>query len=79
MKNVKFFLVSLLFVYICTFFPLQGQAEEIIVQEQNVSEVNEQEEQNIENQEPPVTRCGMKQDRKRNKKKRERRRGERKR
>lgn len=53
MKDVKFFLVSLLFVYICTFFPLQGQAEEIIVQEQNVSEVNEQEEQNIENREQP--------------------------
>ncbi|WJE26330.1 transglycosylase [Bacillus cereus] len=49
MKNVKFFLVSLLFLHICTFFPLQGQAEEISVQEQNVSEVNEQEEQKEQN------------------------------
>ncbi|PES76395.1 transglycosylase [Bacillus cereus] len=53
MKNVKFFLVSLLFIYICTFFPLQGQAEEVIVQEQNISEVNEKEEQHIENLEQP--------------------------
>ncbi|MED1509810.1 transglycosylase [Bacillus proteolyticus] len=53
MKNVKFFLVSLLFIYICTFFPLQGQAEEVIVQEQNISEVNEKEEQHIENWEQP--------------------------
>ncbi|MGH0430139.1 transglycosylase [Bacillus hominis] len=51
MKNVKFFLVSWLFLHICIFLPLQGQAEEISVQEQNVSEVNEQEEQNIENRE----------------------------
>ncbi|OQR55838.1 transglycosylase [Bacillus sp. CDB3] len=61
MKNVKFFLVSLLFIYICTFFPLQGQAEEVIGQEQNISELNEKEEQHIENREqtertemPPV-------------------------
>ncbi|RWS43026.1 transglycosylase [Bacillus mycoides] len=51
MKNVKFFLVSWLFLYICIFLPSQGRAEEISVQEQNVSEVNEQEEQNIENRE----------------------------
>ncbi|PFL21955.1 transglycosylase [Bacillus cereus] len=53
MKTVKFFLVSLLFIYICMFFPLQGQAEEVIVQEKNISEVNEKEEQHIENREQP--------------------------
>ncbi|WP_212936790.1 transglycosylase [Bacillus hominis] len=51
MKNVKFFLVSWLFLHICILLPLKGRAEEISVQEQNVSEVNEQEEQNIENRE----------------------------
>jgi len=45
--------VSLLFIYICMFFPLQGQAEEVIVQEKNISEVNEKEEQHIENREQP--------------------------
>ncbi|QUG83450.1 DUF3964 domain-containing protein [Bacillus nitratireducens] len=32
---------------------MQGQAEEVIVQEQNISEVNEKEEQHIENLEQP--------------------------
>lgn len=45
--------MSLLFIYICMFFPLQGQAEEVIVQEKNISEVNEKEEQHIENREQP--------------------------
>ncbi|CAM3860206.1 transglycosylase [Bacillus paramycoides] len=53
MKNVKFFLVSWLFLHICTFLPLQGHAEEISVKDQNISEVNEQEGQNIENREQP--------------------------
>lgn len=53
MKNVKFFLVSWLFLHICTFFPLQGHAEDISVQDQNISEVNEQEGKNIENREQP--------------------------
>lgn len=53
MKNVKFFLVSWLFLYICIFLPTQGQAEEKSVQDQNISEMNDQEGKNKEVQEQP--------------------------
>ncbi|MGI8277990.1 transglycosylase [Bacillus mycoides] len=53
MKNVKFFLVSWLFLHICIFFPLEGRAEEKSVQDQNISEVNDQEGKNKEVQEKP--------------------------
>ncbi|ETT78138.1 transglycosylase [Bacillus sp. SIMBA_074] len=53
MKNVKFFLVSWLFLHICIFLPTQGQAEEKSVQDQNISEMNDQEGKNKEVQEQP--------------------------
>ncbi|MBK5346650.1 transglycosylase [Bacillus sp. TH44] len=53
MKNVKFFLVSWLFLHICIFLPSQGQAEENSVQDQNISEMNDQEGKNKEIQEQP--------------------------
>ncbi|TKI87385.1 transglycosylase [Bacillus mycoides] len=53
MKNVKFFLVSWLFLHICIFLPSQGQAEEKSVQDQNISEMNDQEGKNKEVQEQP--------------------------
>lgn len=53
MKNVKFFLVSWLFLHICIFSPSQGQAEEKSVQDQNISEMNDQEGKNKEVQEQP--------------------------
>ncbi|KXY31918.1 transglycosylase [Bacillus cereus] len=53
MKNVKFFLVSWLFLHICIILPSQGQAEEKSVQDQNISEMNDQEGKNKEVQEQP--------------------------
>lgn len=53
MKNVKFFLVSWLFLHICIFLPSKGQAEEKSVQDQNISEMNDQEGKNKEVQEQP--------------------------
>lgn len=50
MKNVKFFLMSWLCIYVCLFFPLQSQAEEQIESDQKINEVNVQEE-NKESQE----------------------------
>ncbi|PEN63527.1 transglycosylase [Bacillus wiedmannii] len=52
MKNVKFFLMSWLFIHMCLFFPLQGQAEEQIEPDQKLNEMNVQEE-NKEVQEQP--------------------------
>lgn len=52
MKNVKFFLMSWLFIHVCLFFPLQSQAEEQIEQDQKTNEVNVPEE-NKELQEQP--------------------------
>ncbi|MFJ8215499.1 transglycosylase [Bacillus cereus] len=52
MKNVKFFLMSWLFINVCLFFPLQSQAEEQIEPAQEINEVNMQEE-NKEVQERP--------------------------
>ncbi|TPV46532.1 Ig-like domain-containing protein [Bacillus dicomae] len=52
MKNVKFFLMSWLFINVCLFFPLQSQAEEQIEPDQKLNEVNVQEE-NKEVQEQP--------------------------
>ncbi|MED0933370.1 transglycosylase [Bacillus mobilis] len=52
MKNVKFFLMSWLFINVCLFFPLQSQAEEQIEPAQKKNEVNMQEE-NKEVQERP--------------------------
>ncbi|QEL84397.1 transglycosylase [Bacillus mycoides] len=53
MKSVKFFLVSWLFLHICIFLPSQGRAEEKSVQDQNISEMNDQEGKNKEVQEQP--------------------------
>ncbi|HDX9627934.1 TPA: transglycosylase [Bacillus cereus] len=44
MKNVKFFLMSWLFIHMCLFVPLQSQAEEQIEPAQKINEVNMQEE-----------------------------------
>ncbi|MGH0540043.1 transglycosylase [Bacillus cereus] len=44
MKNVKFFLMSWLFIHMCLFVPLQSQAEEQNVPDQDINEVNVQEE-----------------------------------
>ncbi|WP_270340667.1 transglycosylase [Bacillus mobilis] len=44
MKNVKFFLMSWLFINVCLFFPLQSQAEEQIEPDQKLNEMNVQEE-----------------------------------
>ncbi|HDR3489926.1 TPA: transglycosylase [Bacillus wiedmannii] len=44
MKNVKFFLMSWLFINVCLFFPLQSQAEEQIEPDQKFNEMNVQEE-----------------------------------
>ncbi|SIQ26568.1 hypothetical protein SAMN05878494_0873 [Bacillus cereus] len=44
MKNVKFFLMSWLFIHMCLFFPLQSQAEEQIEPDQKLNEMNMQEE-----------------------------------
>ncbi|MED0996953.1 transglycosylase [Bacillus mobilis] len=52
MKNVKFFLMSWLFINMCLFFPLQSQAEEQIEPDQKLNEMNVQEE-NKEVQEQP--------------------------
>ncbi|MCU5461279.1 transglycosylase [Bacillus cereus] len=52
MKNVKFFLMSWLFIHMCLFVPLQIQAEEQIEPAQKINEVNMQEE-NKEVQERP--------------------------
>ncbi|EPC8419605.1 transglycosylase [Bacillus wiedmannii] len=52
MKNVKFFLMSWLFINVCLFFPLQSQAEEQIEPDQKLNEMNVQEE-NKEIQEQP--------------------------
>ncbi|EMI9086586.1 MULTISPECIES: transglycosylase [Bacillus] len=52
MKNVKFFLMSWLFIHMCLFVPLQSQAEEQIEPAQKINEVNMQEE-NKEVQERP--------------------------
>ncbi|MEE6181319.1 transglycosylase [Bacillus pretiosus] len=52
MKNVKFFLMSWLFINVCLFFPLQSQAEEQIEPDQKLNEMNVQEE-NKEVQEQP--------------------------
>ncbi|PFM08982.1 transglycosylase [Bacillus cereus] len=43
MKNVKFFLMSWLFIHMCLFVPLQSQAEEQIEPAQKINEVNMQE------------------------------------
>ncbi|KAA0748651.1 transglycosylase [Bacillus sp. AY3-1] len=53
MKNVKFFLMSWLFINVCLFFPLQSQAEEQIEPDQKLNEMNVQEE-NKEVQEQQV-------------------------
>ncbi|TKI94928.1 transglycosylase, partial [Bacillus wiedmannii] len=52
MKNVKFFLMSWLFIHMYLFFPLQSQAEEQIEPDQKLNEINVQEE-NKEVQEQP--------------------------
>ncbi|HDR6316156.1 TPA: transglycosylase [Bacillus thuringiensis] len=52
MKNVKFFLMSWLFIHMYLFFPLQSQAEEQIEPDQKLNEMNVQEE-NKEIQERP--------------------------
>ncbi|PHE98222.1 transglycosylase [Bacillus wiedmannii] len=52
MKNVKFFLMSWLFIHMYLFFPLQSQAEEQIEPDQKLNEMNVQEE-NKEVQERP--------------------------
>ncbi|PEJ50563.1 transglycosylase [Bacillus wiedmannii] len=52
MKNVKFFLMSWLFIHMYLFFPLQSQAEEQIEPDQKLNEMNVQEE-NKEVQEQP--------------------------
>ncbi|WP_263704242.1 transglycosylase [Bacillus thuringiensis] len=52
MKNVKFFLMSWLFIHVCLFFPLQSQAEEQLEPDQKLNEINVQEE-NKEVQEQP--------------------------
>lgn len=52
MKNVKFFLMSWLFIHMYLFFPLQSQAEEQIEPVQKLNEMNVQEE-NKEVQEQP--------------------------
>ena len=52
MKNVKFFLMSWLFIHMCLFVPLQSQAEEQIEPDQKLNEMNVQEE-NKEVQEQP--------------------------
>jgi len=52
MKNVKFFLMSWLFINVCLSFPLQSQAEEQIEPDQKLNEMNVQEE-NKEVQEQP--------------------------
>ena len=39
MKNVKFFLMSWLFINVCLFFPLQSQAEEQIEPEQKINKL----------------------------------------
>lgn len=39
MKNVKFFLMSWLCIYVCLFFPLQSQAEEQIEPEQKMNKL----------------------------------------
>ena len=44
MKNVKFFLICWLCIHVCLLFPLQSQAEEQTVPDQNINEVNVQEE-----------------------------------
>ncbi|HDR7352729.1 TPA: transglycosylase [Bacillus wiedmannii] len=44
MKNVKFFLMSWLFIHMYLFFPLQSQAEEQIEPDQKLNEMNVQEE-----------------------------------
>ncbi|MBL3822472.1 transglycosylase [Bacillus sp. BSL6] len=44
MKSVKFFLICWLCIHVCLLFPLQSQAEEQNVPEQNINEVNVQEE-----------------------------------
>ncbi|OUB80169.1 MULTISPECIES: transglycosylase [Bacillus cereus group] len=44
MKNVKFFLMSWLFIHMYLFFPLQSQAEEQIEPDQKFNEMNVQEE-----------------------------------
>ncbi|MGN4611029.1 transglycosylase [Bacillus cereus group sp. MYBK71-2] len=60
MKSVKFFLICWLCIHVCLLFPLQSQAEEQNVPEQNINEVNVQEE-NKEVQEQPE-QVEMKQD-----------------
>ena len=60
MKRVKFFLICWLCIHVCLLFPLQSQAEEQNVPEQNINEVNVQEE-NKEVQEQPE-QVEMKQD-----------------
>lgn len=52
MKSVKFFLICWLCIHVCLLFPLQSQAEEQNVPEQNINEVDVQEE-NKEVQEQP--------------------------
>ncbi|KXI68024.1 transglycosylase [Bacillus cereus group sp. MYBK77-1] len=52
MKSVKFFLICWLCIHVCLLFPLQSQAEEQNVPEQNINEVVVQEE-NKEVQEQP--------------------------
>ncbi|WP_460228647.1 transglycosylase [Bacillus cereus] len=52
MKSVKFFLICWLCIHVCLLSPLQSQAEEQNVPEQNINEVNVQEE-NKEVQEQP--------------------------
>lgn len=62
MKSVKFFLICWLCIHVCLLFPLQSQAEEQNVPEQNINEVNVQEE-NKEVQEQPE-QVEIKQDKK---------------
>ncbi|WP_166702284.1 transglycosylase [Bacillus albus] len=44
MKSIKFFLICWLCIHVCLLFPLQSQAEEQTLPDQNINEVNVQEE-----------------------------------
>lgn len=44
MKSIKFFLICWLYIHVCLLFPLQSQAEEQIVPDENINDVNVQEE-----------------------------------
>ncbi|HDR4419380.1 TPA: transglycosylase [Bacillus cereus] len=60
MKNVKFFLICWLCIHVCLLFPLQSEAEEQIVPDQNINDVNVQEEMKEVQEQPEEVE--MKQD-----------------